>query len=173
MTDFIHALEEQLITAHRDRRRRRFALPSWRTGAVLVAAAAAVVVAVVAVLALASPDDRHPAAKPPAHRATPAPVARELTVTVINATTVTGLARAAADTLAASGFRQGTVTNDPNEHNRMHTSVYYEDGYREQAQAAAGFLQTAPDEVLFAPGPVRELGNGARIVVVLGRDFAP
>jgi hypothetical protein len=33
-------------------------------------------------------------------------------VAVLNGTTVTGLARAAADTPVANGFREGAVTND-------------------------------------------------------------
>lgn len=168
MTDFIDALEEQLMTAHRDRKRRRFAMPSWRRGAVLVAAAAAVAAAVVTVLALASPDERRPAAKPPA----PAPITRPVTVAILNGTTITGLARAAADKLLDAGFREGTVTNDPNAQNRAISEVYYEPGAREAARAAAARLGIAREHVVPMTQNARVVADRATVAVLIGADKA-
>jgi hypothetical protein len=55
-------------------------------------------------------------------------------VAVLNGTTVTGLARAAADTPVANGFREGAVTNDTTNQHRRRTTIYYEHGYEERAR---------------------------------------
>ena len=166
MTDFISALEAQLVEAHRDRRRRRFALP-WRGGAVLVAAAATAAIVVALVVTLATPEHHHAATSKPA----PA-VHHSATVAVLNGTTTIGLARQASDTLTANGFRQGTVTNDPSDQHRRRSAIYYEPGYEEQAQTAAGCLGIGIDQVLPMDASTRVLGDRAPIVVVIGADKA-
>jgi hypothetical protein len=174
MTDFIAALEEQLVTAHRERRPRRFVVP-WRGGAVLVAAAATVAVVVAVVVALASPDKQRaappPAQEPPA-QTTPVHPVRPTTVAVLNGTTVIGLARAAANTLMASGFRAGVVTNDTTNRQRPLTQIYYEPGFREQARSAAGCLQVGLDRVLPMNPTARVAADRADIAVFIGADKA-
>jgi hypothetical protein len=174
MTDFIAALEEQLVTAHRECRPRRFVVP-WRAGAVVVAAAATVAVVLAVVVALASPDKqratRPPAQEPPA-QTTPVHPVRPTTVAVLNGTTVAGLGRAAMNRLLASGFREGVVTNDATNHERARTSIYYEPGFHEQAQTAAGCLQVGLDRVLPMTADARVAADRADIAVFVGADEA-
>jgi hypothetical protein len=172
MTDFINALEEQLVTAHRERPPRRFVVP-WRGGAVLVAAAAVTAVVVAVVLALASPAERQPAATHPQPIVTnPAPAPHQATVAILNGTTITGLARSAADTLEANGFRIGVVTNDSTDQQRRRTTIYYEPGDREQAQTVAGCLNVGLDRVLPMDANARVVANRADVVVFIGADKA-
>ena len=174
MTDFIAALEEQLVTAHRERRQRRFAIP-WRGGAIVIAATATVAVVVAVVVALASPDKQRattpPAQQPPA-QTTPVHPVRSTTVSVLNGTTVTGLARAAADKLIASGFRAGVITNDTTNQQRPLTEIYYEPGYREEAQTAAGCLQVRLDRIHPMDANARVAADRADIVAFIGADKA-
>jgi LytR cell envelope-related transcriptional attenuator len=173
MNDFIAVLEEQLLTAHRERRPRRRPIP-WRGGAVVLAAAATVAAVVAVVIALASPDDHRTASPGPHHAVTttPPPVRRAVTVAVLNGTTVTGLARAAADTLVANGFREGVVTNDTTDQQRRRTTIYYEPGFKEQAQTAAGCLRAGLDRVLPMTAGARVAADRADVAVFIGADEA-
>jgi LytR cell envelope-related transcriptional attenuator len=174
MTDFIDALEEQLVTAHRERRPRRFAVP-WRGGAVLVAAAATVAAVVAVVVALASPD-KHGTATPPAQeppaQTTPVHPVRRTTVAVLNGTTVTGLARQAASNLVANGFREGVVTNDTTNQQRPLTEVFYEPGHRTEAYAVADCLEIRFDRVHPMDANARVAADRAEIAVFIGADKA-
>jgi LytR cell envelope-related transcriptional attenuator len=142
---------------------------------VLVAAAATVAVVVAVVVALASPD-RQRAAPPPAQEppalTTPVHPVRPTTVSVLNGTTVTGLARAAADTLMASGFREGVITNDTTNQQRPLTEIYYERGDRQQAQTVAGWLEVGLKRVHPMDANARVAGDRADIVVFIGADKA-
>ena len=174
MTDFIAALEEQLVTAHRERRPRRFVMP-WRGGAVLVAAAATVAVVVAVVLALASPDN-HRAATPPAQeppaQTTPVHPVPWTTVAVLNGTTVTGLARVAADKLIGSGFREGIVTNDTTNKSRARSEIFYEPGHRTEGYGVADCLDIRHDRVYPMDADARVAADRADIVVFIGADKA-
>ena len=174
MTDFIAALEEQLVAAHRERRPRRLQIP-WRGGAVVVAAVATVAVVVAVVIALASPDKQRgatpPAQEPPA-QTTPVHPPKRTTVAVLNGTTITGLARSVADRLLGSGFREGVVTNDTSNQSRAVTTIYYEPGYREEAQTAAGCLQVRLDRIHPMDANARVAADRADIVVFIGADKA-
>jgi LytR cell envelope-related transcriptional attenuator len=173
MTDFIAALEEQIVTAHRERPPRRFAVP-WRGGAVLVAAAVTVAAVVAMVLALATPDERK-AASPKPHGTVTLPAAEpryDATVSVLNGTTVTGLARAASEKLTSLGFREGVVTNDPTNQQRQRTTISCEPGYREQAQAVAACLEVSVDRVQPMDADARVAGDRADVVVFVGADKA-
>jgi negative regulator of sigma E activity len=170
MTDFIAALEEQLVAAHRERRQRRFAVP-WRTGAVLVAAAATVAAVVAVVVALATPDERGAATRPPSTVTLPAAKPRyDATVAVLNGTTVTGLARRAANMLTANGFREGVVTNDTTNQQRPRTEIYYEPGHRTDAYAVADCLDVRSDRVHPMNANARVAADRAEVVVFIGTD---
>ena len=132
MTDFVDILEQQLREAHG--RRERF-VPPWRTGMVLAAAAGAAAIVVALIIGLASPDAQRGAPTPaqqttppqttPGHPVPPTPRA------VLNGTTVTGLARAAADTLTSNGYHEPVVvTNDTTDQTRRVSEVFYEEGHR-------------------------------------------
>lgn len=97
---------------------------------------------------------------------------RRTTVSVLNGTTVTGLARAAADTLFAGGFRAGVITNDTTNQQRPLTEIYYEPGYREQAQTAAGCLEVGLNRIHPMNANARVAGDRADIVVFMGADKA-
>ena len=174
MNDFIAVLEEQLITAHRERRPRRRPIP-WRGGAIVVAAAVTVAAVVVVVIALASPDKQRatppPAQQPPA-QTTPVHPVKPTTVAVLNGTTVTGLARQASNKLTANGYREGVVTNDTTNQQRQRTTIYYERGYREQAQTAAACLDVGLDRVRPMDAHARVAGDRSEVVVFIGFDKA-
>jgi hypothetical protein len=171
MTDFITVLEEQLVTAHRERRPRRFAVP-WRGGVALVAAAGAVAAVVAVVLALATPDARKAASpRPPSTATLPAP-RYDAIVAVLNGTRIAGLARAAADRLEQLGFHEGLVTNDPSNQQRQRSAIYYEPGYRDQAQAVAACLELGLDRVHPMTRQARVVADRADIAVLIGADKA-
>jgi hypothetical protein len=174
MTDFIDVLERQLVAAH-GRPRRRFALPPWRATIVFAGAAAAAAVVVIAVLALSSPSPER-AASPPAHRAQPAPAvsAHRPTLAVLNGTTLTGLARAAADELTSFGYPEpNVVTNDTTNQARQRTTIYYEDGHRDDALGVADCLSIGHDRVRSMGPEARALADHADVAVFVGADRAP
>jgi len=175
MNDFIAVLEEQLITAHRERRRRHRPIP-WRAGAIVVAAAVTLAAVVAVVIALASPDT-HRAGSPRPHTSTTPPTFTKpngpsATVAVLNGTRVTGLARVAADTLVANGFREGVVTNDTTDQQRPLTTIYYEPAFKEQAQTVAGCLYVGLDRVRPMDANARVAADRADIAVFIGADKA-
>jgi hypothetical protein len=170
MNDFIAVLEEQLVTAHRERRPRRRSIP-WRGGAVVVAAAATVAAVVAVVIALASPD-QHRAAHPQQHRAVSVPLPRRPTVAVLNGTTVTRLARMATVELAAHRFREGVVTNDTTDQQRRFTTIYYEPGYGEHARVAASVLGVSAKRTRPMTPNARVAADRAPIAVFVGADLA-
>jgi hypothetical protein len=173
MTDFIDVLEQQLVTAHRRRGRRLLALP-WRTTIVFAGAVAAAAVVVVAVLALSSPAPQ-PAASPPTQPPQTTPVTPQalVTVAVLNGTTVTGLARAAADELTSRGYDEPTVvTNDTTNQARARTTVYYEPGHRTDALGVASCLHIDSDRVVSMDANARALADRAQVAVFMGADQA-
>jgi hypothetical protein len=141
----------------------------------VVAAAAAAAVVVAVVVALASPN-KHGTATPPAQeppaQTTPVHPVKRTTVSVLNGTTVTGLARAESEKLTSLGFREGVVTNDTPNQNRQRTMIYYEPGYREQAQAVAACLEVGVNRVRPMDANARVAGDRADIVVFVGADEA-
>jgi hypothetical protein len=173
MTDFIDVLEQQLVTAHRGRGRRFFAVP-WRTTIVFAGALAAAAVAVVVVLALSSPQQQRaasPSTQPP--QTTPVTPQPPLSLAVLNGTTVTGLARAAADELTSRGYDEpNVVTNDTNNQSRARTMIYFERGHRADALGVASCLQIDSDRVAPMDANGRALSDRAQVAVFLGADWA-
>jgi hypothetical protein len=173
MTDFIDVLEQQLVTAHRGRARRLFALP-WRTTIVFAGAVAAAAAVVVAVLALSSPAPE-PAASPPTQppqttSVTPQPPVR---IAVLNGTTITGLARGAADELKRLGYPEpNVVSNDTTNQTRARTTVYFEGGHRADALGVASCLHIGSDRVVAMDANARALSDRAQVAVFVGADRA-
>jgi negative regulator of sigma E activity len=171
MTDFVDLLEQQLVAAHG--RRERF-VPPWRAGIVLVAAAGAAAVIVAVVIGLASPDSQR-AAPPSGQQAPPqtTPV-HSVAIAVLNGTTVTGLARQAADRLTASGYHEpNVVTNDTTNQTRKVTEVFYEPGHRNEADSVAGCLDVRFDHVHAMNANARALADRADVAVFIGADRVP
>lgn len=176
MTDFIAALEEQLLAAHRERRRSRRPIP-WRGGAMVVAAAATVAAVVAVVIALASPSAHRAAPLQQQHQQAP-PQTRPVhsvartRVSVLNGTSIVGLARAAADKLSASDFREGLVTNDTTNQQRPTTQVFYEAKARVAALDVAKILGVPTSQIKPMDANARALADRAQVAVFVGGDKA-
>jgi hypothetical protein len=188
MTDFYGRLEDQLVEAGRrraaQRGRRHAALAGRgraliaRRGAGLVALAAALlaIAGVAGVAALrpgssAAPAGRAPSAAPPV----PPPVAsrpaepslRGIAVTVLNATTTSGAARAVADLLEKRGATILAVRNALDQ-TRTQTTVEYLSGAEAKAHRVAQVLRV---------GAIRPRGGAhvggepeADVVIDVGAD---
>jgi LytR cell envelope-related transcriptional attenuator len=145
-----------------------------RSAAIILAAAVTVAAVVAVVLALATPDTRQAASPKPPGTATPAaPSPRwDATVAVLNGTAIAGLAREAADNLEQLGFREGLVTNDPTNQQRQRTAIYYEPGYRDQAEAAATCIDVPLDRLHPMTAGARVVADRADIAVFIGADKA-
>ena len=173
MTDFVDVLEQQLVAAHG--RRERF-VPPWRTGMVLVAAAGAAAIIVALVIGLASPNAQQaqrPAGQTAPPQTTPVQPPPLTTIAVLNGTTVTGLARSAADRLAAYGYEEpNVVTNDATNQTRAVSEVFYEPGHRTEALDVAGCLEIRLDHVHAMNANARTLADRADVAVFLGADKA-
>jgi len=101
----------------------------------------------------------------------PAPISRgDVTVAVLNGTTVPGLARGAATKLQNAGFKIGTVTNAPDQA-RSATIVAYQPGHEAEARVVAKLIHVGTDAVK----PIDQstavvAGQDAFVVVTVGAD---
>jgi LytR cell envelope-related transcriptional attenuator len=108
-------------------------------------------------------------AKPNANKT--APVARgDVTVAVLNGTTIPGLARSAGNRLQTAGFKLGTVTNAPDQA-RSATLVSYQPGHLAEARVVARLIHVGADAVK----PIDQstavvAGQEAFVVVTVGAD---
>ena len=97
-----------------------------------------------------------------------APVDRgQVTVSVLNGTTVPGLARRVSDDLRGAGFRRGT-TDNATEQARAESVVFYADGSERAARAVGEELNIGQRQPI--TGGARALAGDAEVVVVLGAD---
>jgi hypothetical protein len=100
-----------------------------------------------------------------------APVSRgDVTVAVLNGTTVAGLAREVGTKLQTAGFKLGTVTNAPDQA-RSATFVAYQPGHQAEANVVAKLIHVGTDAVK----PVDQstavvAGQDAFVVVTVGSD---
>lgn len=93
-----------------------------------------------------------------------------VTVAVLNGTTVPGLAAMLGDQVAAAGFKKGTINNFPDQQ-LADSVVEYAPGHQAEASAVSrtvGINQRAP----ISPTS-RALGGDATVIVVAGADKAP
>jgi hypothetical protein len=103
------------------------------------------------------------------HAATPAVDRSSITVAVINGTTVTGLARDAADKLTAAGFTPGTVGNDTTTQAHPGSAVLYAPGNRAAALDVAKVVKMGRGAVRPIDAQARLPAIGpADVVVMLG-----
>jgi hypothetical protein len=105
---------------------------------------------------------------------TPAPVDRKaVPLAVLNGTTVTGLARAAADKLTKKGYNEpNVVTNDTTNQARPTTQVYYEVKARAAALDVAKVLGVPTAQVKAMDANARALADRAQVAVFVGADKA-
>ncbi|HSS58588.1 MAG TPA: LytR C-terminal domain-containing protein, partial [Solirubrobacteraceae bacterium] len=161
-----------------------------------LAAIVGAVVGVIAVLAVAGilifgGGSDHPAPKPntvaqPAANSTtgangattpskaPAKLNRKaVPLAVLNGTTVTGLARGAADKLTAKGYNEpNVVTNDTTNQQRPTTQVYYEAKARAAALDVAKILGVPSTQIKPMDANARALADRAEVAVFVGGDKA-
>jgi hypothetical protein len=90
-------------------------------------------------------------------------------VSVLNGTTVAGLARTVADQLSKGGDRIGVVTNAPTQQQTT-TTVYYTPGARSKANAVAQTIGAGPNAVQAIDPVTQTVARGATVVVVVGSD---
>ena len=92
---------------------------------------------------------------------------------VLNGTTVTGLARAAADKLTKKGYNEpNVVTNDTTNQARPTTQVYYEAKARAAALDVAKILGVPTAQVKAMDANARALADRAQVAVFVGADKA-
>jgi hypothetical protein len=110
---------------------------------------------------------------PPAGKA-PAKLNRKaVPLAVLNGTTVTGLARGAADKLTAKGYNEpNVVTNDTTNQQRPTTLVYYEAKARVAALDVAKVLGVPTSQVKPMDANARALADRAEVAVFVGGDKA-
>jgi cytoskeletal protein RodZ len=94
----------------------------------------------------------------------------ELSVTVLNGTTTTGLARHTSEELQQHGFTKAAPLNGQPPGANQTTTVQYTSGHSADAQSVAqalGVAQAQPIE-----GTVASMAPGASVVVIVGLDKA-
>jgi hypothetical protein len=95
------------------------------------------------------------------------------TLAVVNGTTVTGLARIAADELTSNGYPEpNVVTNDATNQTRPVSTVYYEPGHKADAQGVAACLRIGYEHVAPMDANARALADRADVAVFIGADRA-
>ena len=92
---------------------------------------------------------------------------------VLNGTTVTGLARGAADKLTAKGYNEpNVVTNDTTNQQRPTTQVFFEGKARPAALDVAKILGVPISQVKPMDANARALADRAQVAVFVGGDKA-
>jgi hypothetical protein len=94
----------------------------------------------------------------------------DVTVAVLNGTTVPGLAAALRDRLVATGFRKGIINDFPDPQ-LVASVVQYAPGHQAAAQAVGHRFGIGRREPVTAAG--RSLAGDATVIVIAGADQAP
>jgi hypothetical protein len=93
-----------------------------------------------------------------------------VTVAVLNGTTVPGLAAALRDQIAAAGFKKGTI-NVFSDQQLAESVVQYAPGHQAEAKAVSRRVGISQREPVTADS--RALAGGATVIVIAGADKAP
>ena len=93
-----------------------------------------------------------------------------VTVAVLNGTTVPGLAAALSDQIAAAGFKKGTI-NDYSDKQLAESVVQYAPGHQAEAKAVSDRVGISQREPVTADS--RALAADATVIVIAGADKAP
>jgi hypothetical protein len=93
-----------------------------------------------------------------------------VTVAVLNGTTVPGLAAALRDQIAAAGFTKGTI-NDFSDQQLAESVVQYAPGHQAEAKAVSRRVGISQREPVTADS--RALAGDATVIVIAGADKAP
>ena len=133
----------------------------------ILAAVALAGAAAYGVTQLAGGSDGVPA-KPKSRRSAVKP--GNVTVAVLNATTVPGLAARLRDKIAAAGFKKGAV-NDFSDKQLAESVVQYAPGHRAAAKAVGRAVGVSKREPVTATS--RALAGNSTVIVIAGADKAP
>jgi len=106
--------------------------------------------------------------KPPARRRRPAVNPATVTVSVLNGTSIPGLAAQIGDEVEAKGFQLGNVTNSSDQGVRNESVVFYATGAEREAIAVGRALDISQREAM-DPQTQSQAGD-ARVAVVAGSD---
>jgi hypothetical protein len=99
-------------------------------------------------------------------------VPANVTVAVLNGTTVPGLAKQVGDKVETHGFQLGTVANTADqEQQRAESVVLYAPGHEREATAVSRRLSINQRQPIDPPS--QELAGDATVVVIAGADLAP
>jgi hypothetical protein len=93
-----------------------------------------------------------------------------VTVAVLNGTTVPGLAAMLSDQIAAAGFKKGTI-NDYSDKQLAESVVQYAPGHQAEARAVSRRLGISQREPVTANS--RALAGAVTVIVIAGTDKAP
>jgi hypothetical protein len=93
-----------------------------------------------------------------------------VTVAVLNGTTVPGLAATLSDQIAAAGFKKGTI-NVFSDQQLAESVVQYAPGHQAEAKAVSRIVGVSRREPVTANS--RALAGDARVTVIAGADKAP
>jgi len=93
-----------------------------------------------------------------------------VTVAVLNGTTVPGLAAALRDQIAAAGFKKDTI-NDFSDQQLAESVVQYAPGHQAEAKAVSRRVGISQREPVTADS--RALAGDATVIVIAGADKAP
>lgn len=96
----------------------------------------------------------------------------EITVAVLNGTTVTGLAREASTKVTGKGYREGVVTNDQTNQQHQVTEIFYEPDAKAAALDVAKILGVTAANVKAMDANARVLADRAQVAVFVGADKA-
>ena len=95
-----------------------------------------------------------------------------ITVSVLNGTTVTGLARQASSKVTAKGYREGVVTHDTTNQQRPVTQIYYEPSGKAAALDVAKILGVKAINVKPMDANARVAADRAQVADFVGTDKA-
>jgi hypothetical protein len=94
-----------------------------------------------------------------------------VTVAVLNGTTVTGLAKQVGDRVEAQGFRLGTVANTADqEQQRAESVILFSSGHKNEAKAVSRRLKITQRQPIDPAS--QDLAGDATVVVIAGADLA-
>jgi hypothetical protein len=112
-----------------------------------------------------------PAKAPPSGQKNSPTVNRgDVTVSVLNGTTVPGLAAQVADQVAGGGFARGQVTNAADQQ-RAETTVQYAPGQKAAAEEVATLIKISKSKVTALDANTQAIaGPDAEVVVTVGAD---
>jgi hypothetical protein len=109
-------------------------------------------------------DDDSTATTPPLNRS-------DTTVSVLNGTTVTGLARGAMNRILERGYREGIVVTNTDQ-TIQKSVIHYTQGNRRQALDVAKIVGVGRGALRPMDQNARVLGADAPVVVIIGADRA-